>query len=519
MSFTRFLLHKTWRITRLNPHQTSIKHNMSTGCSEHATTNLLAILSTNPKRFERIQYLNRLFHEKGFELRIAGGAVRDILLGQEPQDIDFATTARPEESLSILRLHDDLLRIIVTASGQKHGTVAVKFKEIDTDNKRIKLSQDDEIPKGESTEKFHQKGVSKPEYDQESPFEITTLRCDKITDGRHAEVEFVSDWRVDAERRDLTINAMFLTLDDGKLVDYFNGASDLREGLVRFVGDADKRIKEDYLRIMRFFRFWSRYGRTHQPDSATSLIIQNNLEGLKSISGERIWLEMKKIFAYLPCKEVVSLMQRLGLFDILGFMPEGIDRSDYYGSVLTELEVIEGHIQQFKSSLKESPGVWTDSTYITKVKDLLPVILLSSTIRSLDVCVNLQKRMKFSNLERDLLLYIIENRLEEPTLEKFKKQIFLAPGPERPGLLIKIFAFMIFKGCTKSFRCLETWQVPTFPLSGGLVAKELSKGGVPNKMIKTLFERLKVEWCKSEYTLSAEQLNVKLKDIIDQHKD
>jgi len=188
-------------------------------------------------------------------VRVAGGAVRDLLLGETPKDFDLATTLLPVDVMDILRAAG----VTVVETGLQHGTVTA-------------------VLDGE-------------------PFEITTLRIDTETDGRHTKVVFTDDWQKDAERRDLTINAMFLDMD-GNVHDFFNGQSDLDDNHVRFVGDADERIKEDYLRILRYFRFC---GRLHvDGDPFTMEAIKRNVEGLRGISGERIWMEMQKILVVPP---------------------------------------------------------------------------------------------------------------------------------------------------------------------------------------------------------------------------
>ena len=156
-----------------------------------------------------VRKIQNVFEDNNFEIRLCGGVVRDLLQGKQPKDIDFATTALPEEMLDLCSEHK--WRTINT-NGLSHGTVTIRLDE--------------------------------------ENFEITTLRIDKVTDGRKAEVEFTKDWQQDAERRDLTFNSLFLGLD-GTLYDYFNGAEDLKLKRVRFVGDAEKRIQEDYLRILR----------------------------------------------------------------------------------------------------------------------------------------------------------------------------------------------------------------------------------------------------------------------------
>jgi tRNA nucleotidyltransferase (CCA-adding enzyme) len=157
--------------------------------------------------------LAELFKANQYELRVAGGAVRDILMGINPHDIDFATTATPEQVKKMLI--DANIRMI-NSNGEKHGTITARI-------------------------------------DDKENFEVTTLRIDILTDGRHAVVEYTQDWQLDASRRDLTINALFLDLE-GTVYDYFNGIDDLKYRRIRFVGDPIERIREDYLRILRYFR-------------------------------------------------------------------------------------------------------------------------------------------------------------------------------------------------------------------------------------------------------------------------
>ena len=164
-----------------------------------------------------LRTLSDIFTRNGHELRIAGGAVRDLLMNKTPTDIDFATTATPDQMKEMFTKEE--VRMI-NNQGEKHGTITARIN------------------------------------DKEN-YEVTTLRIDKVTDGRRAEVEFTVDWEVDSNRRDLTINSMFLGLD-GVLYDYFNGSDDLKSKTVKFVGDPVQRIQEDYLRILRYFRFYGR---------------------------------------------------------------------------------------------------------------------------------------------------------------------------------------------------------------------------------------------------------------------
>jgi poly(A) polymerase/tRNA nucleotidyltransferase (CCA-adding enzyme) len=208
--------------------------------------------------------------------RLVGGCVRDTLAGRAVADIDIATPDPPEDVTRALEQAG--LRAIPT--GLAHGTVTA-------------------LAHGES-------------------FEITTLRRDVQTDGRHAVVAFTDDWREDASRRDFTINAMSMT-PDGQVFDYFAGLDDLSHGVVRFVGDAATRIAEDYLRILRFFRFFARYG-TGQPDAAAVAAIRHGVAGLAQLSGERVWSELQRILTAQAPDKALALMAHTGVLKHL--LPE-----------------------------------------------------------------------------------------------------------------------------------------------------------------------------------------------------
>ncbi|HUZ65941.1 MAG TPA: CCA tRNA nucleotidyltransferase [Acetobacteraceae bacterium] len=211
--------------------------------------------------------------------RLVGGAVRDALAHRPVADIDLATPDPPERVVQ--RLAAAGLRAIPTGLG--HGTITA-------------------LADG-------------------AGYEITTLRQDVETDGRHARVAFTDDWRIDATRRDFTINAMSMAAD-GAVFDYFTGIADLAAGRVRFVGDPAARIAEDYLRILRFFRFQARYG-AGEPDPAATAAIAASVYGLALLSPERVWSELKRILAAPDPLASVALMDRLGV--LAAVLPEGAD--------------------------------------------------------------------------------------------------------------------------------------------------------------------------------------------------
>lgn len=210
--------------------------------------NLKELLNLGPA-----QQLNNFFKENGREIRFVGGCVRDTLLGRPIHDIDFATNAKPEEMMS-WKLMKNMTRLDI---GLKHGTITfVLYCKKDT-----------------------------------YIFEVTSLRKDVNCDGRHAEVQFIDDWREDARRRDFTINALYLDFE-GHLYDYFEGLNDLQNKMLRFIEDPRKRIEEDYLRIYRYFRFKHQLGFNYC--EGTLSIIKECKEGLKEISKERKWDEFVK---------------------------------------------------------------------------------------------------------------------------------------------------------------------------------------------------------------------------------
>jgi poly(A) polymerase len=213
------------------------------------------------------------------QARIVGGAVRDALAGMAVADVDLATPQQPPAVKQALQ--DAGIRVVTT--GIAHGTVTAVI-----DGRRI---------------------------------EITTLRRDVKADGRRATVAFTDDWRVDAARRDFTINAMSMTAD-GTVFDYFDGVRDLSGGIVRFVGDPTQRIAEDYLRILRYFRFYARYGAV-PPEPAVQTALRNAVPGLARLSAERVWSEIVRILSAPDPTAAVTLMSKLGVLQAV--MPEGTD--------------------------------------------------------------------------------------------------------------------------------------------------------------------------------------------------
>ena len=207
--------------------------------------------------------------------RYVGGAVRDSLLGLPVKDIDLATPLIPEEVMR--RLKAAAIRVVPT--GIEHGTVTAALAA--------------------------------------GPVEITTLRRDVSTDGRRATVAFAEDWREDAARRDFTINALYADPSSGQIDDWFGGLADLAARRVRFIGDARQRIREDHLRILRFFRFQARFGACPEAEAACAELAPT----LRGLSRERVGMELMNLLALPDPASAVARMAELGV--LAQVLPEG----------------------------------------------------------------------------------------------------------------------------------------------------------------------------------------------------
>ncbi|WP_292200639.1 CCA tRNA nucleotidyltransferase, partial [Mesorhizobium sp.] len=241
---------------------------------------------------KHLQKLLAALKEGGEEARVAGGAVRNALIGQPVADIDIATTTVPEDT--IRRAQAAGFKTVPT--GIEHGTVTA-------------------IAGGKA-------------------YEVTTLRADIETDGRRAKVIFGRDWKADAARRDFTINALYAEAD-GAIVDLVGGVADIEARRLRFIGDPEARIREDYLRILRFFRFFAWYG-DGRPDAEGLKACARLKDGLGRLSAERVWSELKKLLSAPDPSRALLWMRQAGV--LTAVLPEsekwGIDA--IHGLVRTE---------------------------------------------------------------------------------------------------------------------------------------------------------------------------------------
>jgi poly(A) polymerase len=413
------------------------KSNLAIGWRYNIMGNLLDNLKNLPAwlPYEQLCNLFGILSAKG-EVRLVGGCVRDILVNKRSVDIDIATTVLPHEVEKLL--NDNNIKCIPT--GIEFGTVTAVI------------------------EGRH--------------FEITTLREDISCDGRHAKVVFTQDWYQDALRRDFTVNAMSMDIQSGKVYDYFGGQEDLEQKLIKFVGAPAKRIKEDYLRILRYFRFYAYFG-GDKIDLPSLEACQKYAQGLQQISGERIQKEMFLLLSAPFAYQAVVMMAENGLMPWLQF-PE------------IKAEVIPP---------------------LAKI----PIVNIAAILRAVEVDNNyyelLSKRWRLSKKNTKLLKLLCTTKditIEDNTA-KHHAWIF-THGKQNYVYLMELMQLekpsKLYK---QRLQEAQDWQIPSFPLDGN----DVIALGINGKEVGLQLNYAKNSWIKSNFTLQREKL---LEMIIDQHE-
>jgi tRNA nucleotidyltransferase/poly(A) polymerase len=350
---------------------------------------------------------------------VAGGAVRDALMGVEPKDWDVATSMLPEAVMEAATAAG----FTVVPTGLKHGTVTVVVDGM--------------------------------------PLEVTTLRKDVTTDGRHAEVEFVTSWETDGARRDLTMNAMFMDAE-GFVNDMFGGADDLAAGTVRFVGHAAERLEEDYLRILRFFRFAGRMEVEHFDPEAMRAVARLS-PNLSKVSGERVWMEMSKILTGPMLFEVLDRMRYSGVLSAVNVNSADVDKA-------VHVQVMGGSVVTVLAALAGTP----------------------------DDALRVADTWKLSLKERYTLMHVATHAdtAHTLTLSDWKKRAVL-DGKE---LTLEV---MCLTSRRKWMDTLAKWTVPVFPLTG---ADILILGVKPGPEVGRKLRAAKALWLDSNFRLGKRKL-------------
>ena len=387
----------------------------------------------------------------GASVRFVGGCVRDALLGLRPADIDIATPETPDQV--IRRLEKARLKAVLT--GIEHGTVTA---------------------------------VVPP-----ATFQITTLRRDVATDGRHATVAFGTDWAEDAARRDFTINALYADAG-GQLFDFTDGRADLAAGIVRFIGDPAQRVAEDYLRVLRFFRFHARFGKG-APDAASLAACADSVGGLERLSGERIRDELLKILILPNAAEALALMQQSGVLGAI--LPQArLDAAAFSRLVRLQLAVA--------AAGGADPDLWPR----------LALLLEGNT--DADAVAD---RLKLSNAQRMRLAGLLSlpafdvRMLQDDSV--FRLALYrLGAERCRDGLLLATARQAAETEETKAVaRAVATasWRRPVFPLRG---ADILAAGFAPGPTVSALLNEIESWWAEAGFVPDREACLRRLRDRV-----
>ena len=388
-------------------------------------------------------YLNEIGRESA--VRFVGGCVRKAICGENIDDIDLATSLEPDEVKK--RLYKENIKVIDT--GISHGTVTAIIN-----NKK---------------------------------FEITTLRKDVSTDGRHANVEFTSNWEQDASRRDFTINAIYADIE-GRIFDPLNGISDLQNGKIKFIGSSNERIQEDYLRILRYLRFFAQYSKTDY-DQDIIRSIKKNINGLNKISNERIFDELRKIltlniafklFSHNPLKEIIlSIFPQFKYYErlkIVNSLNQKL-RNKYDNHLILALLIIDqsDNYEYFCHKYKTSNSIKNRFKNIS-------INFENLTSKKFYSEENIKKLIYLSSKDYviDLLLFSIcaNNKIETLSIEKLIDYVSTCEVPKFPisGDYLKKHGYKTGQVLGKKLKSLEEkWIENNFIIEKKVVEKSLGK--------------------------------------------
>tara|TARA_B100001057_G_C22804500_1_gene932796 strand:- start:577 stop:1851 length:1275 start_codon:yes stop_codon:yes gene_type:complete len=373
------------------------------------------------------------------EIRYVGGCIRKIIKGELVDDIDLATNLNPQQACEALTNSN----ITFYETGIKHGTITAVIKNFN--------------------------------------FEITSLREDEFTDGRHAQVKFSTDWKKDASRRDFTINSIYSDID-GNLFDPFNGKDDLKKGIIKFIGDPEQRIKEDYLRILRYFRFYLNYS-NYSHEFEISKVIKKNILGISSLSKERLFDEFKKCVK----SHVLSKLSK-----------DKFSREFF--------EIIFPQFKNFKTFF--NPNEFTKK----KIEDadfifLLAVLIIDGTdnadyfLYKYNLSKQDQKRIKI--IDDFFKNKISSNFFSEKNLNK----VFYYKGKQS---LIDILSFQLFKlkkvdkKLVKLIDKFQSRELPSMPFGAKFLMEryKIPEGISLGKKLKIIEE----EWVSNNFSLTEKQI-------------
>lgn len=403
----------------------------------------------------RLQRLLEALCEGGEEARVAGGAVRNTLLGEAVSDIDIATTTTPDETAR----RAEAAGFKAVPTGAEHGTITV-------------------VAGGR-------------------PFEVTTLRADIETDGRRAKVVFGRDWKKDAERRDFTINALFADAG-GNVIDLVGGVADIESRTLRFIGDAEMRIREDYLRILRFFRFFAWYG-TGRPDAEGLKACARLKDGLDRLSAERVWAELKKLLGAPDPSRALLWMRQSGVL----------------GKVLPESE--KWGIDAIHGLVKTGVDLGWAPDALLRLEALLPP--------DADRMAGLAERLRMSKAEAERLVTWASTPRVGPSSSESALAMMLYRG-DKQGFLDRLrldFAGARWRALQDDKALIEAggfsrllgyagkWEKPKFPLKGGDL---LALGVQSGPALGTMLAELEREWIEAGFKAGRTDLLARAAELL-----
>lgn len=381
-------------------------------------------LTIDPAKWRKRRGMTRLLKALGGDeglTRYVGGAIRDELLDLPVSDVDLATRIEPPEVVQRL----EKARIKAAPTGIEHGTVTA-------------------VSDGH-------------------PYEVTTLRRDVSTDGRRATVAFTSDWEEDAARRDFTINALSADVTTGEIFDYFGGLDDLAARRVRFIGDPLKRIAEDHLRILRYFRFHARFG-AGEPDPAALDACTARANDLMALSRERIADELLKLLAFPDPTETVALMVKRGILKPV--LPEIVAER------LPDLAAL--------IAAEQKAPVAPDG--LRRLAALLP--------HDPAAAESVAARLKLSNKARKRLSCTAVRDVQPPA-EALAYRVGRDCAVDR----------LLLAGQSDEAARIEHWRRPALPIGGGaLIARGLPQGPIVARTLRQIEER----WVEDGFPEGAE---------------
>ena len=392
------------------------------------------IIRLSVKNLDDLKYFNTAkqificFQNQNYKLKLVGGCVRKLITEEKIDDMDIAINIEPEKIKKVFV--EQKIKFVET--GIKYGTITALINDF--------------------------------------KFEITSLRKDLSTDGRHAKVEFTSNWEQDAQRRDFTINAIYSDIS-GEVYDPLNGIEDLKNGIIKFIGDPNQRIQEDYLRILRYLRFYTQYNKNKFHDEITIKAIKKNLDGLVKISRERI---LEELFKMMKLNNFSKLFEdEFCRFIILSILPQ----------------------------LRNYNRIKILNKISYKIKKQIDKILLLSIliVDETDNCNFFLYKYQLSNEDKKRILFI-KNSFKNYSKQYLysKKNLLKLTYLSDKSSVIELLIFLIFVNPKKIFNIenlidyIKEKTIPEFPINAKFLKEEFNF--LEGKQLGDALKKLEKQW-------------------------